>query len=111
MVCFRDQNVALTSFTFVLLIFGASVLLATSIQPTMDMDYLYEQFNNILKLKNYRGDEFLVFLYYKVSAVGLHCDGLGYLFLEVTVLQKFKLLMSFKFNESIVRTSDDIILH
>lgn len=52
------------------MIFGASILLAKYIQPTEDLEYLSEKFTDVLTPKNFRSDEFLVFLYYKVSTCG-----------------------------------------
>ncbi|ODM99148.1 23 kDa integral membrane protein [Orchesella cincta] len=64
-------NLSLTSFTFVLFILGASVLLGKYVQPTMDMEYLEEQFTNIFSMKNHRSDEFLIFLYWKSALLVL----------------------------------------
>jgi hypothetical protein len=50
-----------------MLMFGASILLATSIRPSFKYDYLTEQFENILGGDKYRKDRFLIWLAYEVS--------------------------------------------
>lgn len=58
---------SLTSIAFVLIIFGSTILLANYTRYTVNKEELDENMKYLINKKNHAADEFLIFLYYRVS--------------------------------------------
>lgn len=61
------KSVSLTSIAFVLIIFGSTILLANYTRYTVNKEELDENMKYLINKKNHAADEFLIFLYYRVS--------------------------------------------